>query len=96
MVEDTRAQARTNTFHTLNQPKRREVQETATGTPKQVLLRNQWMVVADIEDCWRIDDEWWRTQPLSRMYYQVRLEDGRFLTLFCDLTASQWYEQRYV
>jgi hypothetical protein len=96
MVENTRAQARTNTFRTLNRPNHRKVLETAAGIPKQVLLRNQWTIVADIEDCWRVDDEWWRTQPISRMYYQVRLEDGRFLTLFRDLTASQWYEQRYV
>jgi hypothetical protein len=52
--------------------------------------------VTGVEDHWRIDDEWWRDQHLSRMYYQVALEDGRRLTLFGDLVGERWYEQRYV
>ena len=96
MVKNSRAPARPGALRPLNRPESREVRETAGGSPAQVLLRRQWVTVTGMEDRWRIDDEWWRAQPLSRMYYQVVLEDGRRLTLFRDLAASQWYEQRYV
>ena len=48
--------------------------------------------VAAIQDRWRIDDEWWRA-PISRLYYQLLLEGGLLLTVFCDLRAGGWYLQ---
>jgi hypothetical protein len=51
--------------------------------------------VAAVQDRWRIDDEWWRDAPLSRMYWQVRLESGRVATVFQDLIGGAWCEQRY-
>ena len=50
--------------------------------------------IAAIQDRWRIDDEWWREHPVSRMYYEVVLDDGTLLTMFQDLLADAWFEQR--
>jgi hypothetical protein len=50
--------------------------------------------IAAIQDRWRIDDEWWREHPVSRMYYEVVLDDGTLLTLYQDLIADAWFEQR--
>lgn len=50
------------------------------------------MAVEEIRDRWRIDDEWWR-RPISRLYYQVIMKDGRMLTLFHDLVDSGWFMQ---
>jgi hypothetical protein len=51
--------------------------------------------IAAIQDRWRIDDEWWREHPVSRMYYAVVLDDGSLLTMYQDLTAAdRWFEQR--
>jgi hypothetical protein len=50
--------------------------------------------IAAIQDRWRIDDEWWREHPVSRMYYEVVLDDGTLLTMYQDLVADQWFEQR--
>jgi len=50
--------------------------------------------IAAIQDRWRIDDEWWREHPVSRMYYAVVLDDGTLLTMFQDLLADAWFEQR--
>ena len=47
-----------------------------------------------IQDRWRIDDEWWREHPVSRMYYQVVLDDGTLLTMYHDLQGDAWFEQR--
>jgi hypothetical protein len=49
--------------------------------------------VVSVEDRWRIDDEWWREQPISRMYFECTLEDGRQLTVFQDLLTGGWYRQ---
>ena len=50
--------------------------------------------IASIQDRWRIDDEWWREHPVSRMYYAVVLDDGTLLTMYQDLLADAWFEQR--
>ncbi len=51
--------------------------------------------IASIQDRWRIDDEWWREAPLSRMYYQLQLEGGRVVTVYQDLMGGAWWLQRY-
>ncbi len=48
--------------------------------------------VASIQETWKIDDEWWR-QPISRLYRQVILENGKMMTLYRDLTDGSWYVQ---
>ncbi len=48
--------------------------------------------VACIREIWRIDDEWWR-RPISRLYHQVVLENGKMMTLYRDLVEGGWYVQ---
>ena len=50
--------------------------------------------VARVRDRWRIDDEWWTKSPISRLYRELVLEDGTALTVYHDLVADAWYEQR--
>lgn len=50
--------------------------------------------VEQIQDSWDIDEEWWRDR-LHRRYYQLVLENGRFLTVFQDLVDGAWYQQHY-
>ena len=50
--------------------------------------------IASIQDRWRIDDEWWREHRVARVYYEVVLDDGTLLTIFQDLVADAWFEQR--
>lgn len=50
--------------------------------------------VARVRDRWRIDDRWWTETPVSRMYFELELADGRLLTLFRDQLGDAWYEQR--
>jgi hypothetical protein len=50
--------------------------------------------IVAIQDRWRIDDEWWREHPVSRMYYAVVLDDGTLLTIYQDLLNDTWFEQR--
>lgn len=50
--------------------------------------------IAAVLDRWRIDDEWWREHPIARMYYALLLDDGTYLTVYHDLAADIWFEQR--
>jgi hypothetical protein len=41
-----------------------------------------------------MEDEWWREQPVSRIYYEC-VVDGRIrVTVFQDIVAERWYRQR--
>ena len=54
----------------------------------------KWQQIIEVLDSWRIDDEWWRKQPVSRLYYRVVLEDGTMTGLFKDLISGKWFLQR--
>jgi hypothetical protein len=46
--------------------------------------------------CWRlgrIDDEWSRQQPVSRVYYSLMLEDGPVVTILRNSAMAEWYLQ---
>jgi hypothetical protein len=65
------------------------------GLPEEVMAGNRWLRVEQVTDTWRIDDEWWRERPVSRLYYRVLLEDGGQMTVFHDLASGQWRRQEY-
>ena len=95
MVKDSRASIRTDRLRPLATPRRAHVEADAGGLPHAVRFEGAMHGVASVQDCWRIDDEWWRERAVSRMYWQVRLESGRLLTLYHDLIGETWWEQRY-
>ena len=94
MVTDTGAADGPGPLRFLNQPRLVQVQANHDGEPCQVNLRGRWQPVEEVRDSWRIDDEWWREQPIHRAYYQVALEGGARTALFHDLASDEWYEQR--
>ena len=67
----------------------------AEGRPVAVTLRSRRLCVAEVQDVWRIDDEWWRERPVSRVYWQLALEDGRVITVYRDLVSGRWAIQSY-
>jgi hypothetical protein len=79
-------------LRSLHQPKLIHGAADAKGKPTMLVINGQRKQVASIEDRWRIDDEWWRKE-ISRMYFDVILEDGQRLTVFHDLIADAWYLQ---
>ena len=50
--------------------------------------------VSAVQDRWRLDDEWWRERPISRLYHTLVLEDGTLLVVYRDLVVEEWYAQR--
>jgi hypothetical protein len=60
-----------------------------------VIFEGAARTVTSVQDRWRIDDEWWREMPVSRMYYRLQLEGDRVITVYHDLLGGAWCLQRY-
>jgi hypothetical protein len=71
-----------------------KVEEDAAGFPAAVRAKHR-QAVAAVEDRWRLDDEWWRREPVSRLYFSVRLASGHRIVLYKDLVGGEWYKQGY-
>ena len=94
MVEAAGAAAGPGAVRPLNTPRPTRV-EAEDGLPRTVVAGRRRLAVASVEDRWRVEDEWWRGQPIVRTYLEVLLDDGRHLTLFRDEAAGRWFEQAY-
>jgi hypothetical protein len=81
-------------FKQINTPVFLHVAQDNKGKPTAIKFK-EWEKIITIADRWRIDDEWWRREPISRMYYKVDLESGRRVVIFRDLTDKKWYKQDY-
>ena len=79
----------------LKEPRPLTVATGDAGEPVAVVLGGRRLAVERVEDVWRIDDEWWREEEVSRLYYRLLLEDGRPLVVFRDLVRELWCEQSY-
>jgi hypothetical protein len=44
---------------------------------------------------WLVEQFWWRSKPVRRLYFQVAAEDRPPITLFHDLVGDTWFEQEY-
>jgi hypothetical protein len=88
-------------------PRRADLRPLNAPSPLRVQLDTQGRIVslwrqgrltprsiAAVQDCWRIDDEWWREHAISRLYFDLLLDDGTLLTVYHDLLTDAWFEQR--
>ena len=94
MVEDTGAAASAGAVLPLNAPEPVGVEADAGGYPAVLIRRGERRVVASVEDIWRIEDEWWRGEPVARTYFEVLTDDGRRVVLFLDRETGRWFTQR--
>ena len=95
MVKDPGTPLRADRLRPLATPQEMSVDVDTRGAPKRVRFEGMMREVAAVQDRWRIDDEWWRETPISRMYYRLQLEGGRVITLYRDLIGGGWWLQRY-
>jgi hypothetical protein len=91
MVKDSGAPQGAHRIVPVNVPAPVAVACDKAGAPIAVGERP----IVGIQSVWRIDDEWWRDRPISRMYYSLLMDDGRLLTVFKDLLLEEWYAQHY-
>ena len=92
MVADSGAAVRAGAGKPVNLPVPVRVEESAARLPVAVAAKHRQAIAAVI-DRWRIDDEWWRSEPVSRFYYTVLLASGQKVTVYKDLVAGGWFRQ---
>ena len=92
MVKNTGETVRAGSLKPVNQPEPERVEEDAAGLPVALRTKRRQPIMA-VDDRWRIDDEWWRNESVSRMYFNVRLTSGQKLVLYKDLITGGWYRQ---
>jgi len=96
VVAHSRTPARPHRLRPLREPRPVDVEADGEGRPAAVTLRpGERLRVLQVQDTWRIDDEWWRERPVSRVYYSLLLEDGRAVTVYDDLDRRLWSAQEY-
>ncbi len=95
MVQDTGKTLRADAYRPVNVPEPVEVEEASSSSLPLAVGAPRRQAVKAIEDRWRIDDEWWRKEPVLRLYYEVVLESGQRLVLYKDLINGCWYRQSY-
>ena len=96
MVAHPRTAVRAHRLRPLAGPRRLQVAVDGSGIPLAVVFEGAQRAVEAVQDRWRIDDEWWRETPISRLYFELRLEGERVITVYRDLTAGgAWWLQRY-
>ena len=74
---------------------RRLAHRQPENVPKALVSDGKWMQVAEIENLWKVNDEWWRgpEEEIARLYYVLRLQSGQQLTVYLDLIVNSWYRQ---
>jgi hypothetical protein len=103
VVAHSRTPARPHRLRPLREPRPIAVEADGEGRPVAVRLRpdgrpsgrGERLRVAEVQDVWRIDDEWWRQRPVSRLYWRLTLEDGQVVTVYEDLVSGRWAIQSY-
>ena len=71
------------------------MQADAEGVPVRINLGGVWQDVTLARTTWRIDQHWWRSEPVQRQYFRVLPEDSPPLTVYYDLYAQTWARQEY-
>ena len=92
MVTHSRTTLRADQLRPLNRPKPGAV-TARRGEPVAVHDGSHPVAVEQVQDRWRLDDEWWR-QPIHRTYFTLLDETGRLRTLFYDAAADSWFAHR--
>jgi hypothetical protein len=94
VVKDTGKTPGTDTIKPVNLPEPLRVEENGNGLPAAIRERHRQVITA-IGDKWRIDDEWWRNESVSRLYFAVMLDSGQRMVIYKDLAHDCWYRQAY-
>jgi len=79
----------------LKPPHAIEVEADGDGTPLRLRLTIGWQEVELVRRPWRIDQHWWRSDPIGRVYYRLTPPDGPVMTIYHDLTGDAWFRQEY-
>ena len=89
MVAHSGDQGDSRAARRLNEPRPARV-TAGDGVPDLV----GGVSVARVREEWRVTERWWTGRPLRRRYFDVVLETGENVVVFCDEASGRWYRQR--
>ena len=95
MVGNTRATSDTRRIRRLKTPRALAIEASEAGVPLRLRLGGVWQDVALVRRPWRIDQHWWRGEPVRRDYFRVAPADGPPLTVYRDEVTAAWFRQEY-
>ena len=70
------------------------VEEDDNQQPLVLNLIGDKLAVISVDDRWEDEEDWWKDDPVVRMYYRVSTEDGRKVTIFRNVVHGGWYWQQ--
>jgi hypothetical protein len=70
-----------------------EVTQDEQGTVTTFTWRKRTYHVAEVNQQWRVDANWWRRRAW-RTYYKLATGTGLLVIIYQDLETQQWYLQR--
>ena len=95
MVGHTGRATDTHRIRRLRTPQPLEV-ETVEGVPQRLQLgAGPWQEVTLVRNPWRLDQYWWRADPIRRVYFRLLLPVGVPMTIFYDEVTGAWARQEY-
>jgi hypothetical protein len=74
----------------VNKPWPVPVRVGADGSPRAVGR----LAVESVREEWLVEDGWWTRKPLRRRYFELVLEDGSDVVVFCEPDSGRWFRQR--
>lgn len=95
MVGNPRRTTDTHRIRRLKTPRALEIEAGEDGVPLRMRLGGAWVDVSLVRRSWRIDQHWWRGEPVRRDYYRIAPTDGQPLTVYHDLVSGEWAKQDY-
>jgi len=95
MVTHTGTADRPARIRSLNSPRPLLVESDENSKPIAIHLSGRRLAMESLLETWRIDDEWWREQPVSRVYWRILLNDGRTADIYRDVASGKWFRQTY-
>jgi hypothetical protein len=90
MPDVTRTRRSRAAVRRIGSPRPAAVRTDPHGVPVSVGGR----AVEHLRDEWRVDEGWWTGRPVSRRYFELVLENGADVVVFCDRRADRWFAQR--
>ena len=77
----------------LKSPLPVQVEIDKSQEPINVFDKGFWRSIDAILDKWHVEDEWWKPDPIDRVYYECVFNTGKHIVLYRDRISTEWYKQ---
>ena len=66
----------------LSAPRAVAVEVDDEGRPRALIDGGRRRVVREVREDWLLDDGWWTDDPISRHYFELRLDGGKIAVIY--------------